>query len=600
MRYVLAIALGPVQEFIAAARKARDLWAGSQMLSDCSRAAALALKEGGAELVFPAPADLERKASVVNKLVAIVKECGDPKALAEEAQTAAQGVLATRQTEALKLIGKKEALEAVDQVLLTEQMAGFLEFYAAWHPFADDTQYDHARKQADLLLAGRKALRDFTPPPESKGRQKSALDPSRESVLDIPFSRRDPRYDARAALLARLQVRPTEFLDGVSLIKRTASLRQFASVSRVAVDPFVRRLEKDRSDDLKTLCDLAEELAKARDEETPVQRIRGSHLTHYHAFPYDTQLFYDDVEPLDEFVGDEVTTAKTFQAQVRKLCGKDGLKIGELSPYFAILVADGDRMGKAITALTKPQQHEQLSRALAAFATKVEQVVAEHSGALIYSGGDDVLAFLPLDKALGCADDLRRAFTEELAGLDLKEGAPTLSVGVSVGHFGTALDRLLEWGRQAERLAKTKRNALAVTLHTRSGGEAGISTMAEWGDEPVTERWNHWVTAYREGAVPAGLAYKLRGLAEEVERAAADKHDTTGLIAAEAKRLLEKSRRRQGAAKIEMPLIKTMLGWVEDDPQKLKDVVTELLIARHLARAQEIAEGPLTPNGGNQ
>ncbi len=40
--------------------------------------------------------------------------------------------------------------------------------------------------------------------------------------------------------------------------------------------------------------------------------------------------------------------------------------------------------------------------------------VAEHHGALVYSGGDDVLAFLPLDTALDCAGALRASFADDL------------------------------------------------------------------------------------------------------------------------------------------------------------------------------------------
>ena len=37
-RHLLAVSIGPVQEFIAAARKTRDLWYGSALLSDVARA----------------------------------------------------------------------------------------------------------------------------------------------------------------------------------------------------------------------------------------------------------------------------------------------------------------------------------------------------------------------------------------------------------------------------------------------------------------------------------------------------------------------------------------------------------------------------------
>lgn len=37
MNYLISIAIGPVQEFIASARRSRDLWFGSWLLSELSK-----------------------------------------------------------------------------------------------------------------------------------------------------------------------------------------------------------------------------------------------------------------------------------------------------------------------------------------------------------------------------------------------------------------------------------------------------------------------------------------------------------------------------------------------------------------------------------
>ncbi len=94
MSYILALSLGPVQEFIAAARKTRDLWFGSELLSRTARAAALSLHgQRGVDLVFPAPDGLrdDAYAPVPNKIVAVVD--GDPAALAQHARDAARAYL---------------------------------------------------------------------------------------------------------------------------------------------------------------------------------------------------------------------------------------------------------------------------------------------------------------------------------------------------------------------------------------------------------------------------------------------------------------------------------------------------------------------------
>ena len=48
--HLLLVTLGPVQDFIAQARRTRDLWYGSHLLSELGRAAARALVGGGAEV----------------------------------------------------------------------------------------------------------------------------------------------------------------------------------------------------------------------------------------------------------------------------------------------------------------------------------------------------------------------------------------------------------------------------------------------------------------------------------------------------------------------------------------------------------------------
>ncbi|MBV8856450.1 MAG: hypothetical protein JOZ02_05770 [Acidobacteria bacterium] len=105
MEYVLAISLGPVQEFIAAARRSRDLWFGSWLLSELSKAAAEHIVRHGVSgsrpagldsLIFPAvndPEDLRAGSSlsVVNKIIAIVEE---PAATAREESLAVEAKLA--------------------------------------------------------------------------------------------------------------------------------------------------------------------------------------------------------------------------------------------------------------------------------------------------------------------------------------------------------------------------------------------------------------------------------------------------------------------------------------------------------------------------
>jgi CRISPR-associated protein Cmr2 len=143
-------------------------------------------------------------------------------------------------------------------------------------------------------------------------------------------------------------------------------------------------------------------------------------------------------------------------------------ELGEPHPYVACLVADGDHMGRAIDGLDSPEAHRRLSRSLAAFARRARDIVEQdHLGSLVYAGGDDVLAFLPLPTAMACAASLRAAFDQLV---DAGAARPTLSAGIGVGHAMDGMGDLLDLGRQAERLAKDGgRDSLAVLVDKRSG-----------------------------------------------------------------------------------------------------------------------------------
>lgn len=154
--------------------------------------------------------------------------------------------------------------------------------------------------------------------------------------------------------------------------------------------------------------------------------------------------------------------------------------LGRPEPYYVLLHADGDRMGEAIDHQSQRglQAHRNLSNKLALnFAARVQGIVEQHKGCLVYAGGDDVLALLPLHTALRCAKALAQAFQDAMRGFG-KAQDPTLSVGLAIVHHLEPLQDALELVRRVEKFAKEgppntppdkKRNALAVAYSPRSG-----------------------------------------------------------------------------------------------------------------------------------
>ncbi len=216
--------------------------------------------------------------------------------------------------------------------------------------------------------------------------------------------------------------------------------------------------------------------------------------------------------------------------------------------YFAVLALDGDHMGEWISGertpplfdqLSKtardyfsllrskeerkewkeprrplaPSYHLQFSEALANFGLYLADPIVEHfGGQLIYSGGDDVMAMLPAETVLDCAEALHAAFQGgrrlaelmpdqfevvgenggyvRLRGTLAKNGRPTwplvvpgpradCSAGIAIGHIHAPLQGVVDAARHAEHRAKDKRGlgrgACAVSLYKRSG------EIVEWG-----------------------------------------------------------------------------------------------------------------------
>ncbi|KEF33972.1 CRISPR-associated protein Cmr2 [Deinococcus sp. RL] len=203
-RFLLSISLGPVQEFIAAARKTADLEAGSTLLVDLVGAAASEFP--AEERIYPASVE----AGGANKILAVVT--GDPAQHARQARARAQAEL-----EAQWELYSRQLAAHIDEARARAQLAHFLEFYAAWVPLRSEADYPAARRRVEALLAARKALRDFAPLAQrDPGLPKSPLDPAFATVLRLDDNGQLPE----ALREAPWNFKPSEVLDAVSLLKR--------------------------------------------------------------------------------------------------------------------------------------------------------------------------------------------------------------------------------------------------------------------------------------------------------------------------------------------------------------------------------------------
>lgn len=580
-RYVLIFSLGPVQPFIAEARRAGDLWAGSRILSELARAAADNI---GGTLVSPASAS---KQDVSNKIVAIVD---DPASAADKAESAVRKEWQWFANEALK----HSRLPTGDgfQSIWDRQLISHLEFYWA----AAEIEYENyqaAYGAAALTLDARKYTRTFVQnteegPKDSISGQRAALPVVWESV-----SEQD-----------RAQVKSGERLDTMGVIKRWAFDDKFPSVSTVASARFVANLTQVQ----KSALTQAIEAVNRRYNADRLYRV--GHWAR--DFDYDGDLLYEETyarERLKSSYGIE-TANEARQALLeiydRKRTGKQPVRP---SPYYAVLQMDGDYMGKHIGACRDEQEHRNLSERLASFASRVrKELVKAPDGYLIYAGGDDVLALLPLDRCFSVVAQLEQAYRETFADWSQVDetGKPmsfTISAGLAVAHHLYPLDAALAEARRAEKSAKTayQRDALCISVLKRSGetvrmGTKWLSADVEGGALGMI---GQTVDHFHEDRLSSKLAYEFLSLAEAMAaipgavqlmlKRLLQRHGNDNLTDAMRQQMLSEAATWTAIHDNVLPkqTIKRSDGKDEEVPQGLVELGRWLVLARFMAQGGE-------------
>jgi CRISPR-associated protein Cmr2 len=550
MSHLLAISIGPVQEFIAAGRRTRDVWFGSYLLPEISRTVAQAVEAESrkGKLIFPAKSNA---GNVANVILAELPG-GDPKEIAAAAKEVAKSRWREFADDAFRQINGFIRTDIWD-----DQVDDVIEFYAAWVARTEDYRED--RRKVMRLLAGRKNCRDFQSAKGRAGVPKSSLDGRRETVF---------KDGDREAWTKKLRLLPGEQLDVVGVTKRLGkergeSVPRYPSVSRVAAETWLSGARKRNSNDLKKLNDACKKLV--------VKGLNTVREENYQYFPYEGTVIFKDRHP---DLQNELGLANEDLIELKAALKSIGV---EPNPYLAVLVADGDRIGAAIAQIDSPDKHRDFSTALDEFADEARKIVAKCNGVLVYAGGDDVLAFLPIDQCLKCSRDLHEDFGKRLDGY----GSPTLSVGIAIGHFMENLEDLLEYGRTAEKAAKKPdRDGLAVHLHKRGGSP--IRIRAKWGENP-DDRLIHFAELMNGKIIPTKLPYELRSMAKLYENwtksAEAIQQDLYRLIA-------KKSSIGENTVR---EVLKNSIS--DMDSNKLLSFAEELLVSKQIAVAMKQAGG---------
>ncbi|MFQ3620257.1 MAG: type III-B CRISPR-associated protein Cas10/Cmr2 [Spirochaetales bacterium] len=313
--------------------------------------------------------------------------------------------------------------------------------------------------------------------------------------------------------------------------------------------------QKKRKEFLCSLCFMKRGLYKILEKENhPLKEV----FNNQEGFPLTTEIaltHYLDKKNIKEKKERQKISQKIHDSN------KEPMDIKNIYKYYALLLMDGDNMGKLVSGETigatwnsiiqnelkkklkgekgkieeiyrnawkdilgqsrmlTPAIHESISEALGDFALYcVAPIVKNYKGKLIYAGGDDVCAFLPLQNALQAAKEIRDAYHHTFRYIDpegtfhplsgdweIKPGKLSLGLGTSkdisisaallfVHHKENLKWCIKEAHRILDEIAKEQngRNSLAVGLYKRSGGEPKIY-VRKWEEEGLgKEQLSPW------------------------------------------------------------------------------------------------------------
>lgn len=480
---VLILTFGPVQPFIREARRAADLYVGSQILVRLAGAAARAITKPGA-LIFPA----QISGDVPNRIVArvptaeaqlVVRQAEE--AFAEEWERITKGARA----ELARLLPSWGIDTTWDTIWQRQvgvvnrsngqapPLAGSIwELYWAAATIGAGG-YPDAYRTASQAVDAVKRTRVFEQSLEQG--VKDSLSGRRAALRTAPLDAR-AYWGQVSQVVGNARVRPAgrERLDALGATKRFSDLAtgaRFPSVGNIAAADFLAALAGSAA--LREYRETVETFFGVRETRLDTVSVGRD-------WPYDGLLLYPEgltPDRLEEAYGLRIERGDRDLRDVLDALEKlQHAAERKPSPYYAIIAFDGDSMGERISRLLEaaaPEDaHRGLSQSLAEFAEQVPSLVHAAHGTLVYNGGDDVLALAPLATALSFAQQLATKFATVTGG--------TGSAGIAINHYRYPLDAALRSAREAEALAKQVPGKAAVCLQVRKHSGQSVTFRSTW------------------------------------------------------------------------------------------------------------------------
>jgi CRISPR-associated protein Cmr2 len=320
--------------------------------------------------------------------------------------------------------------------------------------------------------------------------------------------------------------------------------------------------------------------------------------------------------------------------------------------YYALLYMDGDHMGRWLSGtheglatfgdilhpdvqeqlkkdtawqsllpmkrLITPAVHAAISQALGRFALRLVPHIVEkrYPGRLIYAGGDDVLALVPLEDALSVARELRAAFSGHVRFVNgnlevcLKDSLTgyaewgdeifltmgpqaTASMGMVFAHHFQPLDLALQAVRRAEHAAKHHygRNALVIEVLKRSGETVTVGT--KWSHDTIPDVMAlliDLIQRFQEEKISGKWPYVVQAEAWTLEELSSDAQtaELRRLLKRQAGQKLREEEKEAQAEELSEKLVQWAQAMARSQLKGFDEMSSWLLVCSFITRGGEV------------
>lgn len=579
---IVILSIGPVQSYVSAARRTQDLRTASQALSLLSQAAISMAGSLDCEVIYPQNRSLFE--GVPNRMVLLApvsQGASTAKQIYETIETT-RNMLSSR---VQRYFESKLGGATYDSALWTAQVKDWLEVYWVTVPWdGEEDTYKQRFGEAGLGLDGRKSLRGY---PKAVEKNETC------SLCGIRSTLGGKDFWNRLNIPKRL-IRPQERLCAVCTIKRILPVlpasplpsEGFLSTASIASASYRSEIERFSGD---AIIDANGKILKGIILKLGLD-FNGEGALYYPDFYQESRIKKEtdiDPDPID------LEAARTALFEINKRLVDIGASNPHANPYYAILLMDGDHMGKLLDGVRKRNDHVKISQALSELSDLSKGIVENKHGQVVFSGGDDLLALLPVNSVLTAAEMIQSAFRKKLE----EKGFPgmSMSAGVAVAHYSAPMQNTIRTAREAENVAKTvcDRDALVLHVAKRSGEirHVAVKWRSSAGLSTPLDQIEELINGIADENVSGKLAYDVW----EEMHAMADATDnpSSSLFQMELYRLLKRHSSSGWKSSLELKKLAERLSGLWDfmpfeASSKVEQIAQWLLVARFLAQGEQL------------